>query len=150
MLQAKDIMTTKVITVAPETAVEDLAAILWENHISGVPVVDDDGNVTGVATENDLIDQTKKFHIPTVVSILDSVIFLEHPNKIDRDLKKMTGTKVAEICSGELVTIGEEASLADIATIMAEKQVHTLPVVTNGRLVGVVGKSDIIQTLCRK
>jgi len=150
MLCAKDIMTTEPITVAPEMPVEELAALLWKNHISGAPVLDGDGNLAGVVTENDLIDQTKKFHIPTVVSILDSVIILDNPNKVDKALKKMTGTKVADICTADPLTIGEEATLEEIATIMAEQGVHTLPVMRDGRLVGVVGKSDIIRTLCRK
>jgi CBS domain-containing protein len=150
MLQAKDIMTSEVVTVGMEMGVGELAALLSEKHISGVPVLDDDGGLVGVVTENDLIDQTKQFHIPTVVSILDSVIFLESPHKIDKEIKKMTGTKVADLVSSEPVTVTEESTLAEIATIMAEKGVHTLPVMRGEELVGVVGKSDIIRTMIQK
>lgn len=149
MLKAKDIMTRTVITVTPETPVETLAALLFENHISGAPVIDPTGNVVGVVTENDLIDQKKKFHIPTVISILDSVIFLDSEKKVEKEIRKMTGRTVADIASTKPVTIAEETPVDEIATIMADKKVHTLPVLRDGDLVGVVGKSDIIRTLMK-
>ena len=77
MLTAKDIMTREVITVRQNVTVKELAEILWKNKISGAPVLDDNDTVISVVTESDLIDQTKKVHIPTMISLLDSVIFLE-------------------------------------------------------------------------
>lgn len=149
MLTAKDIMTKNVITVLPELAVDKLAGVLWQNKVSGVPVVDEDENLMGVVTESDLIDQTKKVHIPTVVTILDSMIFLEKPSKIDKEIKKMTGTTVKDICTLDPVTVEEGTTLDEIASIMADKHFHTLPVVKDGRVVGVVGKSDIIRTISK-
>ena len=86
MLTAKDIMTTNVITVQKDTSVNELAEILWKNKISGAPVLDDEGNVVSVVTESDLIDQTKQVHIPTMISILDSVIFLESSKKTEKEI----------------------------------------------------------------
>jgi predicted transcriptional regulator len=150
MISAKDIMTKEVITVSPDLAVEKLAEIFWENRISGAPVVDDSGNVIAIVTENDLIDQSKKVHIPTMISILDSVIMLEKADKIEKEIRKMTGTTVEDICSDTLVAVEPETPLDEVATIMAEKQVHTLPVLDDGKLKGVVGKSDIIRTMAKK
>ncbi len=147
MLTAKDIMTKNVITVTPELPVDKLAGILWQNKISGVPVVDDAGNLVGVVTESDLIDQNKKVHIPTVFTVLDSMIFLENPAKIDKEIKKMTGTTVKDICTPDPVTVEEGTPLDEIASIMSDKHIHTLPVVKDGKVVGVVGKSDIIKTI---
>jgi CBS-domain-containing membrane protein len=150
MLKAKDIMTSEVITVQMQTTVNELAEILWKNRISGVPVLDDDDKVVSVVTENDLIDQSKKFHIPTMISLLDSVIFLESKKKTEKAIKKMAGNTVKDICSGQLVTVNEETGLDEIATIMANKKVHTLPVMHDESLVGVIGKSDIIRSLATK
>jgi len=150
MLTAKDIMTSEVITVKPDLSVEKLAEILWKNKISGVPVLDDDDTLVAVVTENDLIDQTKKIHIPSVITLLDSVIFLESAEKMEKQIKKITGATVGDICAEKLVSVNEETPLNEIATIMAEKRVHTLPVLNGDKLVGVVGKSDIIKTLARK
>ena len=150
MTTAKDIMTTEVITVHRDLAVEKLAEIFWENRISGAPVINDTGDIVAVVTENDLIDQNKKVHIPTMISILDSVIMLEKADRIEKEIRKMTGTTVADICSDTLVSVTADTSLDELATIMAEKQVHTLPVISEGKLVGVVGKSDIIKTMAKK
>ncbi len=147
MKKAKDIMSTDVITAKEPMSVKELAKLLYENKISGVPVLDDNGKVTGVATESDLIDQNKKVHIPTVVAILDSFVFLENPEKMEKDIKKMAATKVGDICSHELISVTPETPLDEVATLMAERQVHTLPVMDGEKLVGVIGKTDIIRTL---
>ncbi len=149
MLTAKEIMTKDVITVTADLAVEKLAALLWKNNISGVPVVDDSGKVIAVVTESDLIDQRKKVHIPTMISFLDSVIMLEGADKIEKQIGKITGTTVADICSKKPVTVGEDTWLDEIASIMSEKNIHTLPVLEGNELVGVVGKNDIIKTLVK-
>jgi CBS-domain-containing membrane protein len=150
MQTAKEIMSKEVITVGMKTSVSELADILWKNRISGVPVLDENGNVVSVVTESDLIDQTKKIHIPTMISILDSVIFLESSKKTEKEIKKMAGNTVQDICSMELVSVSEETGLDEIATIMAEKSVHTLPVIQDGKLVGVIGKSDIIRSMATR
>jgi len=150
MLTAKDIMSKNVITVGKQTSVSELAEILWKNRISGVPVLDENGDVISVVTESDLIDQTKKIHIPTMISILDSVIFLESSKKTEKEIKKMAGNTVQDICSMKLVSVSEDTGLDEIATIMAEKSVHTLPVIKDGKLVGVIGKSDIIRSMATR
>ncbi len=147
MLTAKDIMTTNVITVRKDTSVNELAEVLWKNKISGAPVLDYEGNVVSVVTESDLIDQNKKVHIPTMISILDSVIFLESSKKTEKEIKKMAGNTVQDICAMDLVSVTEDVGLDEIATIMSEKKVHTLPVMKDGELVGIIGKSDIIRSM---
>ncbi len=147
MKKAKDIMTSDVITAEEDISVKDLAKLLYENKISGVPVFDDQKQVIGVATESDLIDQNKKVHIPTVVAILDSFVFLENPEKMEKDIKKMAAINVGDICSHELVSVTPDTRLDEVATLMAERQIHTLPVMDGEKLVGVIGKTDIIRTL---
>jgi CBS-domain-containing membrane protein len=126
MLTAKDIMTREVITVRQNTTVKELAEILWKNKISGVPVLDDNDAVVSVVTESDLIDQTKKVHIPTMISLLDSVIFLESSKKTEEEIKKMSGNTVQDICSDDLISVTEETGLDEIATIMSEKNLTNL------------------------
>ncbi len=147
MLTAADIMTKNVISVTQETSVIELAKLLTTHNISGVPVLDASDKLIAVVTENDLIDQSKKLHIPTVVTILDSVFYLENPDKMEAEMKKIAATTVAEICSGTPKTILPDTRLDEIATIMAEGNIHTLPVLDNGILIGIIGKKDIIKTL---
>lgn len=145
MLTAKDIMTKKVITVKPDTSIEELSALLVKHGISGAPVVDDAGSLYGVVTENDLISQNKRLHIPTVISFLDAAIYLESSRKFEQELKRMAATKVADICARKVLTITEDTSVMDIATIMSEKKVHLLPVLKAGKVVGIVGKRDVVK-----
>ncbi|MDF1614478.1 CBS domain-containing protein [Desulfurivibrio dismutans] len=149
MQLAKDIMTQEVITVSPDLPVEKLAALFWEKRISGAPVVDEQGNLVGVVTESDLIDQAKKLHIPTAIAVLEAVIFLERSRKVEEELNKMAGGKVKDICTPKPATVAPDTPLDEIATIMAEKHQHTLPVIEQGKLVGVVGKADIIRALIK-
>jgi predicted transcriptional regulator len=149
MLTAQNIMTSEVITVKENATVRELAALLLTNNISGAPVVDDAGKVIGVVTESDLIFQNKKVHLPTAFAILDAFVFLERPEKMELELKKIAGSKVGDICSRKLISVGPETELEELATLMAEKKIHTLPVMSEGRLVGVIGKSDIIRTIAQ-
>jgi CBS domain-containing protein len=150
MLTAKDIMTKNVITVTPDTSLEKLAAILVKNEISGAPVVDDSGTLYGIVTENDLISQNKRLHIPTVVSFLDAAIYLESSKKFEEQVKRLTATTVQEICNRKVTTISEDVSVVDIATIMAEKKVHLLPVVKAGKVIGIVGKRDMVKAVAQQ
>src|SRR5512147_2586014 len=115
MLIAKDIMTKDVITVKPDTSIEELASLLVENRISGAPVVDDSGNLYGIVTENDLISRDKRLHIPTVVSFLDAAIYIESSKKFEEDVKRLAATRVSEICVRKVITISEDTSVVDIA-----------------------------------
>jgi CBS domain-containing protein len=150
MLTAKDIMTRDVVTVKPETSIEELASLLVKNEISGVPVVDDTGSLFGIVTENDLISRNKRLHIPTVVSFLDAAIYLESSRKFEEEVKRVAATKVGDICVRKVVTITEDTTVVDIATIMAEKKVHLLPVIEAGKVVGIVGKRDMVKAVGRQ
>jgi CBS domain-containing protein len=150
MLTAKDIMTKDVVTVTPDTSIEELSSLLVANEISGVPVVDARGAVVGIVTENDLISRNKRLHIPTVVSFLDAVIYLESSKKFAEDVKRLTATKVGDISTKKVVTITEDTTLTDIATIMSEKKAHLLPVVSSGKVVGIVGKRDVVRAVAQQ
>ena len=150
MLTAKDIMSKDVVTVTPDTSIEELASLLVSNEISGVPVVDANGSLAGIVTENDLISRNKRLHIPTVVSFLDAAIYLESSKKFAEEVKRVTATKVADIMVKKVVTIAEDTSLTDIATIMSEKKVHILPVVKAGKVVGIVGKRDVVKAVSQQ
>ena len=150
MLTAKDIMTKDVVTVTPDTSIEELSTLLVSNEISGAPVVNAEGAIVGMVTENDLISRNKRLHIPTVVSFLDAVIYLESSKKFSDDVKRLTATKVGDICAKKVVTITEDTTLTDIATIMSEKNVHLLPVVSSGKVVGIVGKRDVVKAVAQQ
>jgi CBS-domain-containing membrane protein len=148
MLKAKDIMTVDVITAKPETTVEELARLLIEHKISGVPVVGEDNQLIGVVTENDLIKKNARLHIPTIIRLFDAY-FLLNSGKVEDEIKKMVAGTVDEICNKEIVSLMEETTLEEIATIMSEKNIHLLPVLRDGMVVGIVGKADIVKSMTK-
>ncbi len=148
MKTALDIMTEEVISVRPDTPISELAKIFIENNISGVPVIDENNKVLGIATESDLIFHSKRLKVPTVLTILDSFIFLDSPEKMEQELRKIAAASVSDIYSSPPVTITPDTPLDEIASLMSDKQIHTLPVVNNSEeMIGVVGKKDIIRTI---
>ena len=147
MLKAKDVMTKDVITVRRETSVRDLVRLFTERRISSVPVVDDHGDLIGVVSETDLIEQDKNLHIPTVVSIFDWVIYLESDKRFEKELQKMTAQTVGEIFSEEVFSVTPETPVSEVADIMSSKKVHAVPVVDGTRLVGVIARIDLIRTM---
>jgi len=149
MLKVKDIMTKEVVTVTAETSVLELARLFADRHISSLPVVDANGNLAGIVTETDLVEQDKSLHIPTVISIFDWVIYLESDKKFERELKKMTGKTVGDICSHELVTVTPDTEVSVVADIMSSKRVNALPVTEGNRLVGIVARIDLIRSMVR-
>ena len=147
MLNASDIMTTDVITVKKNTSLKDLAKILYKNHINGVPVVDDDGLLLGIICESDLIRKDKKLHIPTVVAIFDAVVYLESPKSIEKEFKRISATTVEDLYSKKTITVDEKTPIDEIATIMTQKKIYTVPVMDGDLLVGVIGKADLLRTI---
>ncbi|RLC25228.1 MAG: hypothetical protein DRH56_05870 [Deltaproteobacteria bacterium] len=147
MLNASDIMTTRVITVKKETDLKQLAWTLYRYHINGVPVVDDDGRLEGIICESDLIRKDQKLHIPTVVAIFDWVLYLERPRKIEKEIRRITASTVGDLYVKDVVTVDERTPLDEIAGLMARKKIYTIPVMDGDRLVGIIGKTDLIRTL---
>ncbi|MBI5097695.1 MAG: CBS domain-containing protein [Nitrospirae bacterium] len=146
MLKAKDIMTKDVITAKPGATVEELARLLMNNKISGVPVTDDKKRLIGIVTENDLIRKNKRLHIPTVIRLFDAFI-LVGSGRMEEEIKKMAAATVDEICTKKVVSITEETTLDEIATIMAEQHIHLLPVLRENTVVGIVGKADMVRAM---
>ncbi|MCP4667158.1 MAG: CBS domain-containing protein [Deltaproteobacteria bacterium] len=147
MLNASDIMTTDVITVRKDTSLKDLAGILFEQHINGVPVVDDDGALIGIICESDLIQKDKKLHIPTVVAIFDWVLYLESPKKLEKEIRRINATTVEDLYTRKVITVDEKTPIDEIATLMTQKRIYTIPVMDGDRLMGIIGKADLIGTL---
>ena len=144
MLKAKDIMTKDVITVKTDTTLEEFARILMKHHISGAPVVDEKGNLRGIATENDLISKNSRLHIPTILRLFDAYIPLG-ASKLEDEIKRVAALTVGEISSKDVVTVDEETSVEYIATLMTEKKIHLLPVLKEGKILGIIGKKDLIK-----
>jgi len=147
MQTVADIMTKEVVSVTRETTVRELAQIFETKHFGSLPLVDAEGNLTGIVTASDLIDQGRSLHIPTVISLFDWVIPLESEKTLERDLQRMTAQTAGEICSTELITVAPTDPVSKAADAMSIHKLHALPVVEGKKLVGMISRIDIIRTL---
>lgn len=146
MLRAKDIMTKALITVPPEMEIVKAAKMLLENGINGVPVVDS-GRLVGILCQSDLIAQQKKLPIPSFFTLLDGFIQLESKKHFEKALRKIAATTVADAMTPDPISVHPDTSIEDLASLMVDKNFHTIPVVDKGKLVGIVGKEDILRTI---
>lgn len=147
MIKAKDIMTKDVITVNLETEIIQVAKLMLDNHFSGLPVVDKKGHLKGIICQSDLMTQQKKIPLPSFFVLLDSAISFTSQKNIEAEVQKMAAVKVSEAMTPDPITVDPETSLEDIATLMVKHHIHTLPVFDQNRLVGIIGKEDILRTL---
>lgn len=147
MLKVKDIMTKDIITVTPDTEVVKAAKILLEKRINGLPVVDDSGKLVGILCQSDLIAQQKSIPIPSLFTLLDGFMPLTIMKRIDKEVEKIAAIMVEQAMTPKPVTVDPDADIEDVARLMVDKNYHTIPVLDGGKVVGIVGKEDILKTL---
>jgi CBS domain-containing protein len=146
-ITAKDIMTTKLITLSPEMDFSSAARILLDKHINGAPVIDPDGALMGILCQSDLVAQHKKWPVPTLLTLLDSFVRLTSNKQMEKQARKIAALTVAEAMSPDPVTVQSDTTIETIAALMVDSNLHTLPVVDDGKLVGIIGKEDVLRTL---
>ncbi len=147
MITVNDIMTKGLITVSPGMEVTQAAKILIEKHINGLPVVDEFGNIVGILCQSDIIAQQKELPIPSLFAFLDGYLTLTNIKNLEKQARKITAITVDHAMTPDPVTVSPDTSIETVATLMVDNNFHTLPVLADGKLVGIVGKEDVLRTL---
>ncbi|PTN38330.1 CBS domain-containing protein [Desulfonatronum sp. SC1] len=147
MRTAKDIMTRDVVTVTPDTDVSAAAKILLEKDFNGLPVLDEQGKLVGVLCQSDLVVQQREFPLPSFFTLLGGFVALTSLSQLQRAVDKMAATKVSQAMTPDPVSVSPNTPVNKLADLMAEKKYHTIPVLEEEKLVGVVGKKDILRLL---
>lgn len=147
-MHAMDIMTTNVITVRPETPVQDLAVLLAERGISGVPVVDADNRVVGIVSEGDLLHRAETGTARRIqrrrARWLDA---LAGDQDRARDYIKAHGRKVSDIMTRDVVSVSAESELSEIADLLETNKIKRVPVLRDGKLAGIVSRANLVRAL---
>jgi len=146
-LPAKAIMTTPVITVTPQTPVRDAARLLVERHISGLPVVDDDGLLVGIVTEADFLykEATPKPPEP-LLRWFGRSLWLE---RLTGAARKVEGRTVGEVMTHNVITAEEDTPVQVLASRMVRFGVNRIPIVRGRRVVGIVTRADVLKVFQR-
>jgi CBS domain-containing protein len=143
-MKAADVMVSKVITVGPDTPVNEIANILLSNRISAVPVVDDRKSIIGIVSEGDLIRRveagTERRHSWWLELIGDR-------RQLARDYLKAHATRAADVMTKAVVVATPDMPLAEIATLLERHRIKRVPIVDQGRLVGIVSRANLLQAL---
>jgi CBS domain-containing protein len=144
-----EIMDTDPVTVSPETSVQDVVSALRENELPGVPVVDPDGRVVGIVTETDLVlpDEDGDLHIPHYINLFGGTVFLEPLSRFEGRLRKAFAADAADMMTRDPDTVRPDTTVRQAARLIHESGHNRLPVVEDGKLVGVVTRVDVLGAL---
>jgi CBS domain-containing protein len=145
------VMTTDVLAFRPEDTVQAAAEAMSARSIGGAPVVDGDGAVVGMLNDDDLIVSDTRLHVPTVISVLGA--YLELPSsasRFDKEVRKAVGATVGDVMTENPRTCGEDDTLEQVATVLHEHHLSRLPVIRDGKLVGIVSRGDIVKAIVQK
>jgi CBS domain-containing protein len=143
-MRAAQIMVRDVVTVPPTATVQEIASVLAQKHISAVPVVDKEGRVLGVVSEGDLMRRTE---IGTGRQRSWWLRLFTPTETLGHEFVKAHARTAADIMTSPVVTVEPNTSLADIATLLEKHRIKRVPVVQDGRLVGIVSRANLVQTL---
>ena len=145
-MKVRDVMTSPVVSVPPDTRLKELAGVLTERGVSGVPVVTSDGRVVGVVSESDLV--AKQAGRPLSRRTALEWIFGDRPSAWEQ--RTHGATTVAEAMTGPAVTVHPECPLREAAAQMIDRGVNRLPVVEDGRLIGIITRADLVRAYLRR
>lgn len=143
-MKAADLMTSFVVTVRPDATIEYAAQLMLQHRISGLPVTDSDGAVLGIVTESDLL---RRAEVGTDKRHARWVSLLIGPGRLAQEYVHTHGRKVGEVMTERVFTVTPETPLADLVALMETKHVKRVPVVDQGRLVGIVSRADVMAAL---
>ena len=144
-----DYMTTDVLTFNTGDAVPDAVARLVERGVDAAPVVDDEGKVVGMLSATDVMIQDATLHLPTIITLFGATAELPiGAARFDRDIHLALASTVGELMTPDPVTIADDASMGDVATMLHYRDVGRLPVLdASGALVGIVARGDVLRYL---
>lgn len=145
-MKARDIMTTDVVVLAPDMPIRQIARIFRRLGLSGAPVVEA-GQVIGIVTEIDLIARHARPHLPVYLPLLDAKIPLLGQREYREIVRRILGLTARDIMTVPARTVRADADLEDVATLMVEGKTNPVPVMEEGKLVGIIGHTDLIAHL---
>ncbi len=145
----RDIMDAEPATLTPDADLEQVIRLLRENELPGVPVVDGEGRCVGIVTEADLVlpDEEGDLHLPHYINLFGGTVFLEPLGRFEERLRKAFASRAADMMTPDPVTVSLDTTAEEAGRIIHETGHNRLPVVEDGRLVGVVTRVDVLGAL---
>lgn len=150
-MKVKDLMTTHVISVTPDTPVHEVAEMLEKFHFTGVPVAEGK-KLVGLIAERDFITSDSELYLPTYIKLLTDLEFVSGDNKkLPPKAQKIIDARARDIMNKKVITISKDTEIAELAETFATKRVNPIPVVNDeGDLIGIISRSDLIKLFSKK
>ncbi len=148
-MKAKDIMSKEVITVHKNDTIAEIAKVLVDQSISGVPVVDDEGFLVGIVSEGDLLHKETTPRIPDYINLLGAIIYYNGVEQYNADFKKLMAEQASSIMTKKVVSISEETDVDDIAKLMLQHGIKRVPCVKDNKVIGIISQRDLIKSLIK-
>lgn len=146
-MRAMDLMTTDVITAAPDMSVQALATLLAERGISGVPVIDASGGLVGIVSEGDLLHRAE-IGAARRHRVRRRSWWLDHyASEHAREYVKDHGRTVGDVMTRDVVSVTESAEIADVAALLEARRIKRIPVVRDGKVVGIISRANIVRAV---
>lgn len=146
-MKAKDVMKSPVITVRPGDTLAEVARLLDEHKISGFPVVDDQGRLVGVVSEYDLINRSQRVQVRMLrepFGWISPHTTLDEIARFTRGLCEIGETPVEAVMTRKVITVNEDDSLESVARLMGRRKINRVPVLRQGKVVGIISRGDLI------
>jgi CBS domain-containing protein len=143
-MKAEDVMTRKVLSIRPDASIAEMAKLMLENRISGLPVVDDRGDLVGVVTEGDCL---RRAETGTERKRPRWLEFLIGSGRLAEEYIHAHGRKVADVMTPSPITITEDTSLDEVVHVMETRRIKRLPVVRDRKVVGIVSRANLLHAL---
>jgi CBS domain-containing protein len=143
-MKARDVMTSPVISVQPDTPVLQAVRIMLQRHISGLPVLDNNGRLVGIVTEGDLLRRAETGTQRRRPRWLE---FLVGPGRMADEYTRSHGRKVEEIMTAEPLSVAEDTPLEEIVKVMEKRRIKRLPVLRGSEVVGIVSRANLLHAL---
>lgn len=141
-MKIEDVMTRGVITVRPDAPIHEAARLMTEHRVSGLPVIDEAGRLVGIISEGDLILRQKPREVGGWWRF-----FFNDGERLAREYRKAVGTTVGEVMTTAVISVSPDLPISSAASVLDKRHVRRLPVVSNGTLLGIVSRGDLIKAL---
>ncbi len=146
-MKVRDIMSTQVVTVSPSTTVREIAGLMVEKHVSGLPVLSENGTLVGIVSEGDLL---RRPELGTQKQRRRWVSFFSGVDEQAREFTKSHALRAGDVMTQQVIHVAEETPLGDVVGLMEKHNIKRLPVLSDGKLVGIVSRADLLRALAAR
>ena len=145
-MRANDDMSTKLITIAPDTKVRDAVKLMLEHRISGLPVVDSSGKLVGLITESDLVLDAEP-GLPIHLQLLEDLLGVEDPTRHFKKIRDIGDKPVSALMVKEVVTASPDTPVGELVSLLVNSDFKRIPIVDKNQLAGIVTRADIVRLM---